>query len=119
MSDYAAVETVVRSFVAGLHEGDVARVQAQFARDAVINGYYEGECIRQDLHGYIGVVKRMPPPVLMDEAVEVHLTGLEVSDNVAVVRVRYLYEALYYTDYLALMKLDGEWKIVSRLFRHD
>lgn len=119
MSDYEAVETVVRSFVSGLYEGDVARVQAQFAKDAVNNGYYEGECIRQDLHGYISVVKRMPPPALMDEEVDVHITSLEVTDNVAMARVRYLYEALYYTDHLGLMKLDGYWKIVSRLFHHD
>lgn len=119
VSDYEAVETVVKSFVAGLHEGDVARVQAQFAKDAVVSGYYEGECIRQDLHGYIGVVRRNPPPALLDEALDVHLTALELCGNVALVRVRYLYEALYYTDYLSLLKIDGAWKIVSRLFHHD
>lgn len=119
MSDYEAVETVVKAFVAGLHEGDVARVQAQFAKDAVVNGYYEGECIRQNLQGYIGVVKRNPPPALLDEEVDVHLTAVDVTGNVAMVRVRYLYEALVYTDHLSLLKIDGDWKIVSRLFHHD
>lgn len=119
VSDYEAVERVVKAFVTGLHEGDVVRVQAQFAKDAVVNGCYEGECIRQDLHGYLGVVKRNPPPVLLGEDADMHLTGVEVSGGVAMVRVRYLYEALFFTDHLSLLRIDGEWKIVSRLFHHD
>lgn len=119
MSDYEAIEAVARRFVQGLHEGDADMVQAQFSKDAVNNGYYEGECIRQELHAYIGVIRRMPPPVLLGEEMDVHVTGLETDGKVGMVRVRYLYEALTFTDYLSLLKIDGEWKIVARLFSHD
>lgn len=119
MSDYEAIETVVRNFAQGLHEGNTDKVQAQFVKDAVNNGYYEGECIHQGLHAYIGVIKRMPPPILLGEEMDMHIGGIETDGQVAMVRVRYLYEALRFTDHLSLLKIGGEWKIVARLFSHD
>lgn len=119
MSEWQAVEAVVRKYFQGLHEGDIAKLQAVFVRHAVINGYYEGECISQDLHAYLNVVKRLPSPILLGEDFDMEIAGFETVGHIASVRTRYLYEALRFTDYLSLMKIDGEWKIVSKLFHHD
>lgn len=119
MAELLAIEAVVQDFFKGLHEGDVTLVQRQFIRDAVISGYYEGECILHDLNRYLEVLRRMPSPVLLGEDFEMDIAGIEVVGAIALVRARYLYEALRFTDYLSLMKIGGEWKIVSRLFHHD
>lgn len=114
-----AIEAVVQAFFKGLHEGDVTLVQKQFLREAVITGYYEGECIVQELAQYLAVLKRMPPPILLGEDFEMDIAGIETIGAIALVRARYLYEALWFTDYLSLMKHGEEWKIVSRVFHHD
>lgn len=119
MAELQAIETVVQAFFRGLHEGDVPLVQKQFIKDAVISGYYEGECLVQDLNRYLEVLRRMPPPILLGEDFEMDIAGIETIGPIALVRARYLYEALRFTDYLSLMKVGGDWKIVSRLFHHD
>lgn len=119
MSEYEAIAAVVRAFAQGLHEGNADKVQAQFVKDAVNNGFYEGECIHQDLHAYLHVIRRMPPPVLLGEDMDLHIAGIETDGCVAMVRVRYLYEALRFTDHLSLLRIGDDWKIVARLFSHD
>jgi hypothetical protein len=61
----------------------------------------------------------MPPPVLLGEDMDLHIAGIETDGRVAMVRVRYLYEALRFTDHLSLLKIGDDWKIVARLFSHD
>lgn len=119
MPDLQAIEAVVLAYFQGLHEGDVGKIQSLFIKSAVINGYYEGQCINQDLQGYLGVVKRLPSPILMGEDFEMDITAIETSGPIACVRTRYLYEALRFTDYLSLMRFENGWKIVSKTFRHD
>jgi hypothetical protein len=119
VAELLAIEAVVQAFFKGLHEGDVPLVQKQFIKDAVITGYYEGECIVHELNQYLAVLKQMPSPILLGEDFEMDIAGIETVGSIALVRARYLYEALRFTDYLSLMKIGGEWKVVSRLFHHD
>lgn len=89
------------------------------AIEAVVLAYFEGECITQDLHAYLNVVKRLPAPILLGEDFDMAIAGIETIGAIAAVQARYLYEALRFTEYLSLMKIGGEWKIVSKTFHHD
>jgi hypothetical protein len=35
------------------------------------------------------------------------------------VKTQYLYQALNYVDYLSLLKINDEWKVVNKTFHHD
>ena len=55
------------------------------------------------------------PPHASDAIID----DIDHTGNVASVRTRYLFEALNYTDYLTLLKIDAGWKIACKAFHHD
>lgn len=119
MSELHAIEGVIAQYFKGLHQGDVSLVQNVFLPHADICGYYEGELVNMQLHEYLHVLKRMSPPQKIGEEFDMHICGIEQIGNIASVRTQYLFEALNYVDYLSLLKVGGEWKIVSKVFHHD
>lgn len=44
---------------------------------------------------------------------------IDVAGDAAVVKITLTYPAVTFTDYMSLLKVDGEWKIVNKLFHAD
>jgi len=44
------------------------------------------------------------------------ISSIDVAGNAAVARVDLGYADTHITDYLSLLKIDGEWKIVNKIF---
>lgn len=119
MSALQAVEAVVNQYFRGLHECNIELIQQVFLPNAEIFGYYEGELVNIKLNEYLNILKRMSSPVMLGEDYDMAITALDITGTIAMVKTRYLFEALYYVDYLCLLLINGEWKIVSKTFHHD
>ncbi|HYC59027.1 MAG TPA: nuclear transport factor 2 family protein, partial [Thermoanaerobaculia bacterium] len=44
---------------------------------------------------------------------------IDVTGDAAVAKITLTYPAVTFTDYMSLLKVDGEWKIVNKLFHAD
>lgn len=44
------------------------------------------------------------------------ISSIDVAGNAAMARVDLGYADIHITDYLSLLKIDGEWKIVNKIF---
>jgi hypothetical protein len=44
------------------------------------------------------------------------IESIDVTGNAASVKVALDYPSVKYTDYLSLLKIEGEWKIVNKIF---
>mgnify|MGYP001794708905 FL=1 len=44
---------------------------------------------------------------------------IHVSGNAASARLRIDYPSFYFIDYMNLLKIDGEWKIVNKIFHRE
>ena len=44
------------------------------------------------------------------------IASVDVTGTVASVKVEEDYPGSHYTDYVSLLKLDGEWRIVNKVF---
>ncbi len=119
MSELQAIESQIHAYFQGLHEGNIDLIQKVFLPSAEIFGYYEGDKVTLKLHEYLNILKRMSPPVMLDEEYDMRIDGIDQIGRIASVRARYLFQALRYTEYLALMKIDEEWRIVNKTFHHD
>lgn len=119
MSELQAIESQIQAYFQGLHEGNIDLIQKVFLPSAEIFGYYEGDKVTLKLHEYLNILKRMSPPVMLDEEFDMRIDGIDQIGRIASVRARYLFQALRYTEYLALMKIDEEWRIVNKTFHHD
>lgn len=119
MSELQAIESQILAYFQGLHEGNIDLIQKVFLPSAEIFGYYEGDKVTLKLHEYLNILKRMSPPVMLDEEFDMRIDGIDQIGRIASVRARYLFQALRYTEYLALMKIDEQWRIVNKTFHHD
>ncbi|MGI9543285.1 MAG: nuclear transport factor 2 family protein, partial [Cyclobacteriaceae bacterium] len=50
---------------------------------------------------------------------QTHIVDINVSGNAASARVEAVYPTFKFIDYMNLLNIDGEWKIVSKIFYRE
>ncbi|WP_309663583.1 nuclear transport factor 2 family protein [Tabrizicola sp.] len=116
-SDYDAVIPVLQTYFDGLHHSDTVRLRQVFHPKAQYVSVTEGTLLYRDMAEYFPVVDARPSPasrgeIRRDEIVSIEFAGLVTARAV----VRCAIGAKRFTDYLTLIKLDGRWQIISKVF---
>lgn len=119
MSNFVVIEALINDYFQALHSKDVAKIEQLFWNHASITGYYEGEFVHSKLHDYLSILKRMSAPNMIGEDFDMEVVSIELKGNMAAVKTRYLFQALEYVDFLTLLNINGEWKIIQKTFYHD
>ena len=114
-----AIATAVQTYFEGMHFGDPQRLRAVVHADAFVTGYYHGDYTRQSLAEWLVEVEATKRPSESGEPFDMHIVSVDVSTQIAVVKVAVLYLGLRFTDYLTLADLDGGWRIVHKSYVHD
>ncbi|REA64448.1 hypothetical protein DSL64_02545 [Dyadobacter luteus] len=114
VQDYDDVLAVVQGYVEGLRTGDVEQLKKTFHKDAVMYGHLpEGlsEGSIENLYAYIEKFGSAPH-------IKTHLSVLHKTPTTAFVRVEMESDAADedFTDYHSLIQVDGEWKVIAKLF---
>ena len=108
LKEYQAVEAAAMKFVKSVAEGNSAYAKELFIDEAVLFGYLDGELEHGSIEQFYHNVDTVPGGDNFKARVDV----IAVEETLAVVRV--LEEGwggrIDFTDYLLLMKMDGEWK---------
>lgn len=115
MSDRQAVGTVVHLYVEGMAFCNEAALRKAFHPDAKIIGNYEGAVEWMSRDDFIAAILAEPPAApgtqpLMD--IEI----IDIEGDAAFVKVADEFAGLRFTDYLSLLKIDGRWVIVNKLY---
>lgn len=117
IKEYAAVEEAAMKFVKSVAEGDSSHAKQLFTDDAVLFGMLDGVLE----HGSIEQFYRNVDSVGAGDNFKARIDVLAVEETVAVVRV--LEEGwggrIDFTDFLLLLKLDGEWKCVAKAYNQN
>jgi len=112
--DEAAVRTVVQSYLHGLKFNDVESLKKAFWPDAKLfwvkpNGQL-GQLTQEEWYkGFAGSAGK-------EEKGELKITAIDITDNAASVKVHEDYPTSNYIDYLSLLKFNGEWRIVNKIY---
>ncbi|WP_263408345.1 nuclear transport factor 2 family protein [Terriglobus tenax] len=112
--DFEDVITTVAKYVAGLQAGRADGVAEAFHRDAVMYGFASGQLLGGTIKNlYEFVEKNGAAP-----AIKTRLDVLAITPTTAVVRVDMEKDAIgaNYTDFHTLIKLDGTWQIIAKVF---
>lgn len=112
--DATAVRRTVESYLHGLKFNDVASLKQAFWPEARLffrsrDGHLGQLTQEQWYAGFAGSAGK-------EEEGELRIAALEVTRDIASVKVVEEYPKSRYTDYLSLLKFDGEWRIVSKVF---
>lgn len=104
-------------FVKSVAEGNSAHARELFVEEAVLFGYLDGKLE----HGPIEQFYRNVDTVGAGDDFKARIDIVSLEETVAVVRV--LEEGwggrIDFTDYLLLLKIDGQWKCVAKAYNQN
>ena len=116
-SDEAQVRTVVESYLHGLKFNDVESLRKAFWPDAKL--------FFVDKKGGLGQLSQSQWYAMFagsagkEEKGDLKIAALEVTRDIASVKVVENYPGLRYIDYLSLVRFDGAWKIVNKIYTSE
>lgn len=117
IEEYKAVEAAAMKFVRSVAEGDSRHARELFTDEAVLFGYLDGKLE----HGSIEQFYRNVDSVAAGDRFKARIDVVAVEETLAVVRV--LEEGwggrIDFTDYLLLLKIDGEWRCVAKAYNQN
>lgn len=117
IEEYRAVEKAAMKFVKSVAEGNSRYSKELFIDEAVLFGYLDGKLE----HGNIEQFYRNVDTVGAGDDFKAHIDVVDIEETLAVVRI--LEEKwggrIDFTDYLLLMKMDGEWKCVAKAYNQN
>ena len=117
MSEDEAVEKAAMLFVKSVGSGDSAPARELFYDEAVMFGYLDGKLE----HGPIQNLYDNIDSVGADPGYRARIDVLCIEETVAIVRV--LEDnwggRIDFSDFLLLIKMDGEWKGVAKVYNQN
>ena len=117
IEEYQAMEKAAMNFVKSVAEGNSKYAKNLFIDDAVLFVYLDGKLE----HGSIQQFYNNVDIVGGDKNFKARINVIALEETLAVVRV--LEEnwgnRIDFTDYLLLLKMDGEWKCVAKAYNQN
>ena len=112
--DYEEVVATVVKYVEGLRVGSVKGVSEAFHKDAVMYGFTNGTLLGGSIKNLYDFVDQNGTASDIKTRIDV----LAITPSTAVVRVDMEKDAIGadYTDFHTLLKLDGTWQIIAKVF---
>jgi len=114
VQDYEDVLAAMEGYVQGLKTGNVAELKKTFHENAIMYGHLGNDLSQgsiDNLYTYVEKFGAAPN-------IKTNLTVLHKTRTTAIVRIEMEHDAADedFTDYHSLIKINGEWKVVSKLF---
>ncbi|MCW5965739.1 MAG: nuclear transport factor 2 family protein [Bryobacterales bacterium] len=112
-SEYEAIVATVQIYIDGGRSGRSDDMKPAFHETATISGYLGPDLITgpiQQLYDYVDSTDAA-------KDLQGRITSIDISDTVATVRLELDNWAGHrFTDMYTLLKSNGEWKIISKVF---
>ena len=117
IEEYKAVEQAAMNFVKSVSEGNSSYAKKLFIDEAVLFGFLDGKLE----HGSIQQFYHNVDTVDAGDKFKARVDVIDVEETLAVVRV--LEEKwggrIDFSDFLLLIKMDGEWKGVAKVYNQN
>jgi len=118
-TDLDLIAQTVQLYFNGMYQGDVESLREAFHPEAYLFGYLGKDFMHISAKDWFKAVDNRPIPFIEGEEYDMKIVSMDVTGEVATVKVADLYMGLQFTDYLTLSKIDGNWVIVNKAFHHD
>ena len=110
----AAVRVPLENYLKGHATGDPEYMRRAFYTEGKLIFMREGKYATRTFEEYINGMTGKPAP---DEAQRKRwIESIDISGNAAIGKIILDYPTAKFTDYMTLLKIDGEWKIVNKSF---
>ena len=115
--DEAGARAAVEHYLAGHATGNPAEFTAAFHPKAMLYWNRDGQLAERTSAEYIAGATGKPAA---DEAQRKRrIESLDVTGNVGMAKVVLDYPAVRFTDYLSLLRVGNEWRIINKIFEAE
>ena len=111
-SDYEAIISLLNDYFDGLYFGDVPKLRGIFHDDAML----KGNSYRKSRDEWLEAVADRPIPHEQGMAFDFNIQSLEIVGDQAMAKVEAPLLAAHFIDFLGLLKENGRWQIVNKMF---
>ncbi len=118
-AEQLAVRIPLENYIKAHATGDGSNLAKSFYPEAKVQGIRpdNGELVSFRFEDY---VKTFPGKSADDEALRKRrIENIEITKNAAIAKLVFDYPTVKITDYMLLLKIDGEWKIVNKSFHAE
>lgn len=113
LSDYDAIAKTVQMYIDGGKSGKGADMKAAFHPQATIFGYVGTELFAGPIQQLFDWNDQNGPATELQG----QITSIDLAGTVATVRLELdNWTGHRFTDFFTLLKVDGEWKIMNKVF---
>lgn len=110
--DYDAIMGLLNAYFQGLYNGNVDLLRSIFHVDA----WLKANDYRKTRDEWLEAVADRPVPSVEGMEYNFNIQSLEIVGDQAMAKVDVPLLAAHFIDFLGLLKEDGEWKIVNKMF---
>jgi hypothetical protein len=113
LSDYDAIKETIQHYIHGGKAGDTGEMKLAFHRDATIFGYVGPDLFAGPIQGLFDWVDQNGAATELEGRV----TSIDLVGTVATARIELEnWSGHRFTDFFTLLKTDGEWKVMNKVF---
>ena len=113
VSEHDAIANVVQHYIDGAVSGKSEDMKPAFHKDATIFGYAGAELFAGPIQHLFDWNDANGPA----SGLQARIAGIDLVDTVATVRLELdNWTGHRFTDLFTLLKVDGEWKIMNKVF---
>ncbi len=113
------IKNTISHYFQGIYNGGVEKLESVFHPEALLSGDIKGDPYFKTLSDYIDGVRNRKSPSELGEDFQMKILGIEILGNTAIAKLTHAPMLGYnYHDFLSLSMVNGEWKIVNKLFSH-
>ena len=113
-----AVKQVIQNYMDGTYKAEIDKLKGVFHEKAVMNGYLGPDCLIADPPGFVADIAPAPSMESKGDPYQAEIESIRIEGNVASVIVSetgFRGEGTL-VDFFHLIKVDGKWSIISKLF---
>ena len=118
-TDLDKITQTIQYYFDGMYHADIETLKKAFDPNAFLHGYFEGQLIHLPFNEWLKMIESRPAPSKSGEAYEMKIGSVDITDNIALVKVFDLYLGKYFTDYLSLIKVEDNWIVMNKMFHHQ
>ena len=112
-----AIEEAIRTYLDGLYEGDADKIATVFHPTSALTWEDKGEVKIWPREEWLEVLRKRPSPKSGNLPRGDEILSIDQSSaTTAFVKLKCQIPPRYFTDYLNLLKVDGRWQIVQKIF---
>lgn len=112
------ISKVINNYFKGLYEGDIELLKECFSTDAYLHGDINNDEYVKSISEFLDGIAQRKSPKDSNEINKMKILNIETINSVAIAKVHVPMLGYNYYDFLSLSVLNGEWKIVDKIFTH-